>query len=221
MAKGPRKTQWKQDPEAVKADILKVAVEQFASLGLTGARMDEIAKQTATSKRMLYYYFGDKEGLYRAALESEYRRVRTGEWALDLKGLDPVSAIQKLVGYTFDFHRENPNFVRLIAIENIHNGAYLEHSEVIRGLNQRAVDKVEEIYQQGVGAGLFREGLSSLQLHWAISAMCFYNVANKHTFVLGFGAAIHSQDGQAALRSNVAESVVRSMMTSEALAKGI
>lgn len=219
MAKEPKKTQWKQDPEAVKADIIRVAVEQFSRHGLSGARIDEIAKQTATSKRMLYYYFGDKEGLYRAALVSEYRRVRAGEWELDLGGLDPVQAMRKLVEFTFDFHRGNPSFVRLIAIENIHHAAYLGESEEILELNQRAVAKVDEIYRKGALAGVFREGLNPLELHWAISAMCFYNVSNKHTFAAGFGEALHSEAGQDALRSNVATSVVRSMMTLAALTR--
>lgn len=214
-----RKTQWKQDPEAVKADILKVAVEEFATHGFAGARIAEITRKTATSKRMIYYYFGDKEGLYRAALESEYGRVRTGEADLDLDGLDPVTSMRRLVEYTFDFHRQNPNFVRLISIENVHNARYLEHSDIVRDLNRRAVAQVEEIYQSGVDAGLFRDGMTPLELHWAISAMSFYNVSNRHTFSAGFGGRLHAPDGQEALRSHVADAVVRSIMTPQALAR--
>lgn len=214
-----RKTQWKQDPDAVRADILRVAVEEFATHGLSGARIAEITRKTATSKRMIYYYFTDKEGLYRAALESEYRRVRTGESGLELSGLDPAQALRRLVEYTFDFHRQNPNFVRMIASENIHKAAYLEHSDVIRDLNQRAVDTVAKVYDRGVAEGVFRPGLSPLELHWAISAMSFYNVSNRHTFAAGFGDGLHSPEGQERLRSRVADAVVRSVMTAQALAQ--
>lgn len=207
-----RKTQWKQDPEAVKADILKVAVEEFATHGLAGARIAEITRKTATSKRMIYYYFEDKEGLYRAALESEYGRVRTGEADLDLEGLDPVTSMRRLVEYTFDFHRQNPNFVRLISIENVHNAKYLEHSDVVRELNRKAVNQVERIYRSGVDAGLFRDGLTALELHWAISAMSFYNVSNRQTFSAGFGDGLHSPEGQEALRSHVVDMVVNAIL---------
>ncbi|MFV0359147.1 TetR/AcrR family transcriptional regulator [Tropicimonas sp.] len=194
-----------------------MAVEQFATHGLSGARVDEIARATATSKRMIYYYFDDKEGLYRAALESEYRRVREGEWELQIGGMDPVEAMRSLVRFTFDFHRENPNFVRMIMIENIHNATYLERSEVIRELNRRAVSKVEEIYDEGVAAGLFREGMSPLELHWALSAMCFYNVSNRATFSVGFGSGLFSESHQETLRDHVAEVMIRSMLTPDTI----
>lgn len=219
MAKETRKAQWKQDPKSVKADILRVAIEQFAEHGLAGARIDEIARQTATSKRMLYYYFGDKEGLYRAALEMHYQEVREGERLLDLSGLDPIQALRKLVEYSFDFHVRNPNFVRLISIENTHHAMYLKNSDVIRDLNQRAVDKVEEIYSIGVSEGVFVAGHQPLELHWSISALCFYNVSNQHTFKLGFGPQVHSEAGQKSIRAFVSDMVVRSIMTPEALAQ--
>ena len=51
------------------ANILEVATREFSDKGLAGARIDEIAAATRTSKRMIYYYFGSKEGLYVAVLE--------------------------------------------------------------------------------------------------------------------------------------------------------
>lgn len=212
MAKQGRKTHWKQDPVAVRADILRIAVEQFATHGLSGARVDEIARQTASSKRMIYYYFTDKEGLYRAALESEYRRVRRAEGALELDRTDPVGAMRQLVGFTYDFHRKNPNFVRLISIENVHGATYLEHSDVIRELNQRAVEQVGAIYEAGCKAGKFRTGLTPLELHWAMSAMSFYNVSNGHTFAAGFGPELHSDKGQEVLRERVVDMVVNAIL---------
>ena len=61
------------DPERTKANILEVAAVEFGEKGLAGARIDEIAAATRTSKRMIYYSFGSKEGLYLAVLEESYR----------------------------------------------------------------------------------------------------------------------------------------------------
>jgi len=58
------------------AGIMEVATAEFAAKGLGGARIDAIADATHTSKRMIYYYFGSKEGLYLAVLEESYRRMR-------------------------------------------------------------------------------------------------------------------------------------------------
>jgi AcrR family transcriptional regulator len=81
-----------QDPEGTRRNILEVASKEFALNGLSGARIDEIAARTRFSKRMIYYYFGDKEGLYLRALENAYREVREAESQLDTEDLSPVAA---------------------------------------------------------------------------------------------------------------------------------
>ncbi|MBV8937359.1 MAG: TetR/AcrR family transcriptional regulator, partial [Alphaproteobacteria bacterium] len=114
-----------QDPEGTRRDILKIATEEFAENGFNGARVDRIAARTHTSKRMLYYYFGDKEGLFIAVLEQAYARIRKIEAELDLTGLDPKAALRTMVGFTFDFQSANEPFIRLVIIENIHRGEHL------------------------------------------------------------------------------------------------
>lgn len=200
---------WKQDPEGVRANILTVALQEFSHHGLSGARMDEIAAKTRTSKRMIYYYFGDKVGLYRLVLEEAYRNVRKGEEALSLDHLAPREALTQLVLFTFDHHRLNPDFIRLVMIENIHHGEYLAHSEVIRNLNATAISRIEKIYQKGVAEGVFRPGISSLVIHWQISALSFFNVSNKISFSLLFGDGLFEEQGQLALRQHVANLVLR------------
>src|SRR5450755_1188048 len=110
------------------ADILKVATAEFADKGLSGARIDEIAATTRTSKRMIYYYFGGKEGLYIAVLEDAYRRIRTIETELHLEDLAPEDALRKLVGFTFDYQHEHEDFIRLVMNENMHRGEFLAQS---------------------------------------------------------------------------------------------
>src|SRR5688572_31663305 len=133
-----------QDPDGTRRNILEIASEEFALNGLSGARVDEIAARTRSSKRMIYYYFGDKEGLYLSALENAYRRVREGEAALDIEGRPPVEALSRLVEFTFDHHHQHEEFIRMVMIENIHNGQYLERSKVIRDLNATAIDRIAE-----------------------------------------------------------------------------
>ena len=79
-----RSTSRTNDPERTMAEILKVATTEFADKGLAGARIDEIAEATSTSKRMIYYYFGSKDGLYVAVLEAAYGRMREIETNLHL-----------------------------------------------------------------------------------------------------------------------------------------
>lgn len=203
------RTRWKQDPDAVRADILRIATSEFARAGLEGARMDEIAARTKTSKRMIYYYFGDKAGLYRAVLEQAYRDMRLGEEELALDDLPADAALRRLVEYSFDHHMRNTDFIRLVMNENMHGGAYLQLSDEIRRLNASAIARVEAIYARGCAEGAFRAGLSPMHLHWLISGLSFFNSSNRATFALIFGEELFTPTGQETLRGEIVEMVMR------------
>lgn len=197
------------DPEGTRRDIIAVATEEFAENGLSGARIDEIAARTRASKRMIYYYFEDKEGLYLSVLETAYRKVRSIEAQLDLDDLSPLDALKRLVQFTFDHHHTNEDFIRLVMIENIHHGEFLARSKVIQQLNVTAIGTIERLYQRGVREGSFRPGIAPIDLHWQISALCFFNVSNRATFSKIFGRDLTSRRALDGLRERTVEMVVR------------
>ena len=170
------------DPARTMAEILEVATHEFADKGLAGARIDEIAAATRTSKRMIYYYFGSKDGLYLAVLEEAYRRMRSIEADLHLDDLAPAAALRRLVEFTYDHHRDNEDFIRLVMSENIHRAEYLRQSKGIRQLNVKAIDSIRGLYDRGVVQGVFRPGLDPLDIHAVISALTVFNVSNRYTF---------------------------------------
>lgn len=190
-------------------DILEVATREFAAKGLTGARIDEIAELTRTSKRMIYYYFGSKEGLYIAVLEEAYRRIRHIENELHLEDLPPEEALRTLVAFTFDYQNANPDFIRLVMNENIHRGEFLAQSQTIQQLNVPAIDAVRTVYERGRAAGVFRDDLDPVDLHMSISALCFFNVSNRHTFSLIFKRDMASPEALAARRASIVDLIVR------------
>mgnify|MGYP001474858578 FL=1 len=197
------------DPEATMADILDVATREFAAKGLAGARIDEIAAATRTSKRMIYYYFGSKEGLYVAVLEEAYRRIRHIETDMHLEDLEPETALRRLVAFTCDYQRSNPDFIRLVMNENMHNGEFLAQSRLIQQLNVPAINLLRSVYERGVREGVFRCGLDPIDLHMSISALSVFNVSNRHTFSLIFK---HDFDDPAAIearRDSIVEMIVR------------
>lgn len=175
------------DPERTKADILDIATEEFAAHGLTGARVDTIAERTRTSKRMIYYYFGGKEGLYQSVLEKAYADTRAREAELRLDELEPPVALRRLVESTFDYDEENPHFIRLVAIENINHARYIAQSKAIRAMNAGAIETLATILKRGQDAGLFKLGIDPTDLHMMISAFCFFRVSNRYTFREVFG----------------------------------
>ncbi len=191
------------------ADIIEVATHEFSEKGLAGARIDVIAEAMRTSKRMIYYYFGSKEGLYIRVLEEAYRRIRAIETGLHLEDLAPEDALRKLVGFTVDYQLANPDFIRLVMTENIHRGEFLAQSKAIQKLNVPAIDAVREVYQRGVAAGVFRAGIDPVDLHMSISALSFFNTANRHTFALIFKRDMDSPAAIVARRDSIIEMVVR------------
>jgi AcrR family transcriptional regulator len=171
-----------RDPERTMADILEVATREFSEKGLAGARIDHIAQAMRTSKRMIYYYFGSKEGLYLAVLEEAYRRMRSIEADLQLDDLQPEAALRKLVAFTVQYQFANPDFIRLVMTENIHRAEFLSQSKAIQTLNVPAIEGLRRVLERGVKAGVFRSGLDPVDVHMSISALSVFNVANKHTF---------------------------------------
>jgi len=171
-----------RDAERTKRELLEVAAEVFAESGYAGARVDEIAARTRTTKRMIYYYFGGKEQLYTAVLERAYRGIREEEARIDVAGLDPVEALREIAVATFDHHVGDQEFIRLVAIENVHGAEFLKRIESLRELGQPAVDLLDAILRRGREAGEIREGFDAIDVHMLISAYCVFQVANKHTF---------------------------------------
>jgi AcrR family transcriptional regulator len=207
------------DPEGTRRDILEIASKEFALNGLSGARIDEIAARTKSSKRMIYYYFGDKEGLYLKALENAYQLVREGEAKLDTDDLPPMEALKRLVEFTFDHHHRHEEFIRMVMIENIHHGEYLDRSGALRDVNATAIDHIARIYKRGVADGVFRRGLDPVELHWAVSALCFFNVSNRTTFSKIFGRDFGAAEQLARLRRNTVDMVLRYVARASALPK--
>jgi AcrR family transcriptional regulator len=197
------------DAEASRADILAAATREFSEKGLSGARVDSIAERTKINKRMIYYYFGSKEGLYRAVLERSYGHIRMSESAVELDSLAPDEALRQHVRHTFDYHNMHPDFVRLVMNENIHQAAHIGELASIRTRNRAVIKAMRSILDRGIAAGVFRSDIDPVELHMSISALCFYNVSNRYTFAKIFDRDMTSAAAVAARREVVADMIMR------------
>ena len=176
-----------RDPEATRQGILDAAYVEFSDHGLSGARVDAIAARTRTTVRMIYYYFGSKDGLYRAVLERAYAAMRGREAQLQLADLAPPEAIRRLVEFTFAHHEANPCFIRLVAIENIHRAEHITQSETIEAMNRTVLSSIADVLERGKADGLFRQDAGPLAVHMLMTAFCFFRVSNRHTLGAIFG----------------------------------
>jgi AcrR family transcriptional regulator len=198
--------------DPVVQDILSVAVAEFAEHGLAGARVDAIAARTSTSKRMLYYHFGSKEGLYAAALAHAYARVRSDQAMPPVDALAPMEALRAYVGYVFDIHAAHPEFVRLVMGENLLGGRFVRAAQPIRQVNVLGLKKLENILQRGQAEGTMRRDVRLLDVYANVVGLSFHFVSNRSTFSAIFEQAQDPVQVQQARRRCIVETIERQVM---------
>lgn len=194
-----------RDSDATRLRILNAAKIEFAKLGLGGARIDSIALRAKSNKRMIYEYYGNKEGLFEAVLELAYQDIRQAERKLKLEELEPVEAIGKLVSFTWKYYLKNPHFLTLVNSENLHKAAHLKRSrEKMHDMHAPMVSMVAEILARGVAQGVFREGIDPIQLNITIAAINYYYLNNRFTGEIIYGFDLMSPEAlQARIDFNI------------------
>ncbi|MEV7972519.1 TetR family transcriptional regulator [Cellulomonas sp. NPDC089187] len=202
-----------RDPDRTRHEILSAAIEEFSDKGLLGARVDAIAERIQTTKRMIYYYFGSKEGLYRAALAESYRRTRAREQDLGLADMPPEQALRELVRSTLHYDATHEPFVRLVLFENLLGGeAITQLDEEDRALNRGALDLLDDVLARGRAEGVFRDDVSAptaLDVHQVISSLAFFRTANRATFRELFGRDLLGDESADHVRDLIEDTVVR------------
>ena len=183
--KGPQRV--RRDPERTRARILEAARVEFARRGLGGARVDQITARAGSNKRMIYYYFGNKEALFLAALESAYAHIRQAEQSLKLTDLDPVEGMRRMVQFTWEYYLAHPEFITLLNSENLHRARLLKKSKEIRALHSPLVALLKGVLERGRRAGVFRRGVDPVQLYISIAALGYFYLSNNHTLSTIFG----------------------------------
>jgi AcrR family transcriptional regulator len=177
----------RRDAQRTRNGILEVARREFAERGYTGARVDEIAARTRTTKRMIYYYFGGKEQLFEAVLEQAYSEIRAAEQGLQLDHLDPVAAIRCLAEATFDHQDTHPDFVKLVRVENIHHAEHISRSAAIVNVNSPVIELITKILARGDADRVFHRHPDAIDVHMMISSFCVFRLSHRDTFGAIFG----------------------------------
>ncbi|MEO5700690.1 MAG: TetR/AcrR family transcriptional regulator [Casimicrobiaceae bacterium] len=197
-----------RDAEASRARILDAATREFASHGFGGARVDRIAAAAGVNKRMLYYYFGNKDAVFRAVLEAAYARIRAAERRLSLLDVPPAEAIRRLVEFTWDYYLGQPEFLALLNSENLYQAQHLKNSPDIRSMNSPVIETLGVVLGRGVAEGRFRGGVDPLQLYISIAALSYFFLANSHTLSAVFGRDLFAPSERAARLQHMIELVL-------------
>ena len=180
-------TSARRDPEKNRGRILAAALDEFSRYGLGGARVDRIAARAGANKRMLYYYFGNKEDMFLAVLESRYAHIRRAEQSLRLGDLDPPEGIRRLVAFTWNYYLKHPEFLTLLNSENLHRARHLKQSKRVREMNSPLVQLLGDLLERGRRDGVFRGGVDPVHLYISIAGLAYFYLSNNPTLSTIFG----------------------------------
>ena len=200
-----------RDAEATRGRILAAATAEFARHGLGGARVDRIAARAGANKRMLYYYFKDKEGLFLAALEDRYSHIRGAEHALRLEHLPPRGALARLVAFTWQYLLGHPEFVTLLNSENLHQGRHMARSKRVRPLHLPLLHMLRDILRRGEQEGVFRRGIDPMQLYISIAAEGYFYLSNRYTLSRIFGRDLMTRRALREREAHITETILSSV----------
>jgi len=209
-----------RDPAATQKRILQAAKHEFARSGLGGARVDKIAAKAKSNKRMLYHYFGNKEALFRRTLEDAYGDFRRAEAELNIEADDPVTALRRLMEFTWSYYLANPEFITLVNSENLHKARHLKASALMDDMNRPFVERMRQLLKRGVATGVFRPNLDPVQILIALAGLGFYYLNNRYTGEIVYGREMMTEDALKKRGAFNVDSILRIVCTPEALSKG-
>lgn len=205
--RSPELAPQKRNAAITRDRLLQAALAEFCEKGFSGARTAVIAKRANCNIRMLYHYFGNKEGIYLAALELVYAELRAEEDALDLLHLDPVEGMTRLVQFTFDYMRTHQEFISMISIENIQQGRFLCQLKSVPQEAMPLVESIKTLLDRGQKQGVFHQNVDPIQLYVSILSMSYVHISNKHTLSITFGQDLADDKWLTERRQHVCEMI--------------
>src|SRR3954463_12687587 len=187
-AKAPQK----RNADVTRAKILQAALTEFSERGLPEASTDVIAERCGVNKRMIYYYFGSKEGLYLSALESVFEKLVALENKIEVEPLEPAAAIEAMINLKIDYYLDNPHFVSFLSMENFHKGRYLRKSKKLDMFKTPLTEIIGRILKRGQTSGQFRKDVDPVDFYISMCALCIMHFSNQHSLGVIFGREMTS-----------------------------
>ena len=133
--------------------ILEASIHEFARHGFEGATTASVARVSGVTQPLVHYYFGTKDGLWRAAMEMLAARLNLVLNAAeeDAQNLDPADGLRVYVRRYVYFCAANPEFSRMIAREAASKGPRLDWvvEKVLRSFSNQLGMLIERVRAAG------------------------------------------------------------------------
>jgi AcrR family transcriptional regulator len=177
-------------PEGTRDRILRTAIAEFSEKGYSGARILAICRKSRANPRMIYHYFGDKDGLYVAVLEDVLGDLRREELKLDVEHVAPVDGMLQLFDFTYEHFGKHPELIHLLSGENLLRARFLKKSSRTPVVASPLISLIGQLLKAGEKSGEFRRGIDPLQLYVAMVGFAYFHRSNAHTLSVIFKSDI-------------------------------
>lgn len=205
----------KRNAAVTRGRILNAAKHEFSARGLKDARIEDVAKRAGANRRMIYYYFGSKDALYLAALESVYAELMDEERKIDVDNLHPVAAITEIVRLKIEHYVQHPEFISFLNMENLYGAKHLRHSKRIADFKAPLTDILARVLKRGQRSGLFRSDIDPVDLYISVCALGYLYFSNKHTFGVIFGRDLTAPQAVKRRKSTITDMITRYLRAPE------
>ena len=197
--------------QATRKAILKAATKVFAKYGYEGGSVEKISKAAKSYDRMIYYYFGSKEGLFIAVLEEIYRAMDDAESAIALDAQRPVETLTAVIRFVHGYYRKNPEFVTLLNTENLHKGRHISKSLRAGEYSSHAINVIREVLASGIAQGLFRRDVAARDVYLLIASTGYFYMSNRHTLTAFLGEPLETAEAVARWEAFAIDTVLRAV----------
>ncbi len=204
--------------QATREAILRAATKVFARHGFAGGRIEQISKAAKSYDRMIYYYFGSKEGLFIAVIEDTYRRFNEAEQGLSLDSSQPLAALEAMIRFVWGYYQKNPEFITLLNSENLLRGKHIAKSARAKDYSSPALAITDSVLQAGIAQGLFRPRLNARDLYLMIASMAYFYLSNRFTLSSFLGENLEAPAALAHWEGFVIDAVRRTVCVAPAAA---
>jgi TetR/AcrR family transcriptional regulator len=187
--------------------VIEVAIEQFSEHGFPETRLDNIARISGMSKRMIHYHFGDKRGLYHRCLAEAVERITPVSEEMIADTTVPVEGVTKLVDAVYSRLIRHPECVRLLAMESLQQVMGLRELAHLHNQSE-IVLHLDRLLMLGQDAGAFRPGIAAEDLFYLIGSLSFYRLTNRDLMINLFDLDPSSEENTEGVRRMIVDTVL-------------
>lgn len=195
--------------QATRESLLRAAIKVFARHGFDGGSVEQISSTANSHDRMIYYYFGSKQGLYTAVLEEMYRRFDEAEATLELDLDQPLASLVDVVRFMIGYYRRNPEFIALLNTENLQRGRNIARALRKGEYSSPALGVIDQLLRSGKTRQVFREDIGARDLYLMIAALGYFYQSNRYTLSAFLGENLETAEAQAHWEAFVIDAVLR------------